>query len=325
MIIISHSYYNCDAQDTKLRTIQLFLILSLAVVLSCLAPAYAVSFNCVPYFKTGAPSPQAISNITEIPNATQEQWWIVDCKAIPVTLSTDRLSYESGDTIVASGTAVNTPAGITMGVRVMAPNGNIVRVDQATVGPDGTFTTRIVTGGPLWQQAGMYSIQATMVNTQKSASSEFYFSGPPALPYSSFIPITNTNKTLSYTIVNGNVSSATIDAYMRSLTIGFHASGKGVLTIDLPRTLIDSKGANQTDLDFVVTSDGKVPAFEETRNATTRDLAIPFEANMTQIRIIGTQVIPEFGSYSAAVLAVLVTVLIAVGLGRSGRLSYPGP
>ncbi|HJU13363.1 MAG TPA: copper-binding protein [Candidatus Nitrosotalea sp.] len=305
-----------------MRAIVIVLALACMIVITCGASAHAVSFNCVPYFKAGPPSPQTISNLTQIPNATQEEWWLVDCKAIPVTLSTDKLSYESGDTIVASGTAINTPAGIVMGIKVVAPNGNIVRVDQATVGSDGTFTTTIVSGGALWQQAGMYTVEAQQVNTQKSASSEFYFSGPPTVPFISSVLVNNTNMSLPYTIVNGNVASAYVNTYMRSLIITFQAHGKGALTINLPRTLIDSKGANQTDLDFVVTSDGKAPAFEETRNATTRDLVIPFEANMTQIRVIGTQVVPEFGPAPILVLAALIVTVIAMGSARLGSLNH---
>ncbi len=306
-----------------MRILVIFIALACLTVIISTMPVYAVSFNCVPYFKTGAPSPQIVSNVTQIPNATEEQWWLVDCKAIPVTISTDKLSYESGDMITASGTAVNTPAGMVMGVKVVAPNGNIVRVDQTAVGSDGTFAIKIMSGGALWTQGGMYTIDATEVNTQKSASAKFYFSGPPAVPYSSSIVIQNTNMTVPYTIVNGKVNSIAIDTYLRSLTIYLQTTGKGALTIDLPRTLIDSKGANQTDLDFVVTSDGKSPTFEETRNATSRDLVIPFENNMTQIRIIGTQIIPEFGPVSIlALTAMIVAVVVISGIKFRG-LNYP--
>ncbi len=301
----------------------LFFVIALAsmMVIVSSVPAYAVSFNCVPYFRTGVPSPQIISNATQIPNAAQEEWWVVDCKAIPVTVSTDKLSYASGDTIVASGTAANTPAGIVMGIKVVAPNGNIVRVDQSAVGSDGTFTTKIVSGGALWQQAGMYTLEAQEVNSQRNASTEFYFSGPPAIPYSSSILVENTNMTVPYTIVNGKVSSITVDTYLRSLTISIQTGGKGALAIDLPRTLIDSKGTNQTDLDFVVTSDGKAPSFEETRNATTRDLVIPFENNMTQIKIIGTQIIPEFGPASILTLTTLIVSVIIISSTKFKRLN----
>lgn len=295
-----------------MRTLAVFIALACLTVIASIASAYAVSFNCVPYFRTGVPSPQIISNVTQIPNATQEQWWIVDCKAIPVTISTDKLSYQSGDTIAASGTAANTPAGMVLAIKVVAPNGNIVRVDQTAIGSDGTFAIKIITGGALWQQAGMYTISAQEINTQKSSNAQFYFSGPPAVPYGSSILVQNTNMTVPYTIINGKVNSITVNTYMRSLTISLQTTGNGALTIDLPRSLIDSKGANQTDLDFVVTSDGKAPLFEETRNATSRNLVIPFENNMTQIRIIGTQIIPEFGSASMLILAAITAFAVII-------------
>lgn len=309
-------------EDVRMRILAFVVALACVIVITSSISVYAVSFNCVPYFRTGVPSPQIISNVTQIPNATQEEWWVVACKAIPVTISTDKLSYASGDTILASGTASNVPAGIVVALKVVAPNDNIVRVDQATVGSDGTFSSKIVTGGALWQQVGMYTIDAEEVNSQRTASAEFYFSGPPAVPYSSSVMVQNTNITIPYTIVNGKVNSITIDTYMRSLIISLQTSGNGALSINLPRILIDSKGANQTDLDFVVTSDGKAPSFEETRNATSRDLVIPFETNMTQIRIIGTQIVPEFGGASVLILTTLTLSVIIISTVKFRKLNY---
>jgi predicted secreted protein with PEFG-CTERM motif len=43
---------------------------------------------------------------------------------------------------------------------VLAPNGNVVSIDQINPDSDGSFTSTIGVGGPMWKQDGMYEIAA---------------------------------------------------------------------------------------------------------------------------------------------------------------------
>ena len=52
-------------------------------------------------------------------------------------------------------------------LKVIAPNGNVVSVEQITPGLDGNFAKDITTGGPLWTQDGIYTVTA-----QQGESSE---------------------------------------------------------------------------------------------------------------------------------------------------------
>ena len=45
-------------------------------------------------------------------------------------------------------------------IKVIAPNGNIVSIDQLNPDSDGSFTSTIGVGGPMWKQDGVYSITA---------------------------------------------------------------------------------------------------------------------------------------------------------------------
>jgi len=45
-------------------------------------------------------------------------------------------------------------------LKVIAPNGNVVSVEQITPSLDGKFTKDITTGGPLWTQDGIYTVTA---------------------------------------------------------------------------------------------------------------------------------------------------------------------
>ena len=45
-------------------------------------------------------------------------------------------------------------------LKVVAPNGNVVSVEQITPNLDGEFAKDITTGGPLWSQDGVYTVTA---------------------------------------------------------------------------------------------------------------------------------------------------------------------
>ena len=66
-------------------------------------------------------------------------------------------AVEGSTTITITGTASSSGA-ITL--MVIAPNGNVVAVDQLSAGDDGSFSTTIQVGGPLWSQDGIYTINA---------------------------------------------------------------------------------------------------------------------------------------------------------------------
>ena len=66
------------------------------------------------------------------------------------------------------------------------------------------------------------------------------------------------------------------------------------------------------DSNFIVLVDGEEAEFQEWPTAAQRKLEIPFTHGVTQIEIIGTQVIPEFGTIAILVLAVAIISIIAV-------------
>jgi predicted secreted protein with PEFG-CTERM motif len=62
------------------------------------------------------------------------------------------------DTIVITGTTdrMSTDVALT----IIAPNGNVVSIDQVSPALNGEFTSVITTGGPLWTQDGIYTVTA---------------------------------------------------------------------------------------------------------------------------------------------------------------------
>jgi predicted secreted protein with PEFG-CTERM motif len=66
----------------------------------------------------------------------------------------DVVAVEGSNTINISGTTDRSDEVI---IKVLAPNRNLVSVDQ-TAPTDGSYSTTITTGGPLWSQDGDYTI-----------------------------------------------------------------------------------------------------------------------------------------------------------------------
>ena len=69
---------------------------------------------------------------------------------------------------------------------------------------------------------------------------------------------------------------------------------------------------------FVIV-DGEEVAFEESKTSTDRTLIIAFPAGTDEIEIIGTFVVPEFGTIAVMIFAIAVISIIAVS--AKSRLS----
>ena len=68
------------------------------------------------------------------------------------------LAVEGSTTIEIIGNSDRSNIDVTL--KVIAPNGNVVSVEQITPDLDGKFTKVITTGGPLWTQDGDYTVSA---------------------------------------------------------------------------------------------------------------------------------------------------------------------
>lgn len=235
--------------------------------------------------------------------------------AVAVTVTTDKSSYNDGDKVMVSGTTRDYMGDSTPLTLILRnPVGNIIKVDQITVGTDKTFSTSVIATGLLWQSAGTYTISVQYGSPDRSATTSFQFSGSAVSSGPSTIPVDGTSYSISYTITNGKVLDIKADPASKSLTVSIQTTGDGLLTITMPRALIDATNSDGTDTKFVVLNDGQenTMANETMTTHTDRTLAIPFKNGTQQIEIIGTFVIPEFGPIAAMVLAIAIISIIAI-------------
>jgi predicted secreted protein with PEFG-CTERM motif len=226
-----------------------------------------------------------------------------------IQVTTDKEAYSSGDAIIISGQVRETMAGVPVTLQVIAANGNIVTLAQLDVGPDKKFGTELTSGGPLWKSSGTYTIKVLYGTESRTAQTTFLFNAG-AMPGTT-IRVATTDFVLSYRITGGSLLSVTPDLDAKSLVLVISTTSDGELTITLPRALIDAK-ENGQDSDFFVLVDGEEVEFEETTTSQDRTLTIRFPHGAEQIEIIGTFVVPEFGTIAALILAIAIVSIIAI-------------
>ena len=101
---------------------------------------------------------------------------IVYAASQTISVETDSSSYEKGSSIAISGLITNYDASdpnevFQITLRVIAPNNNIVTVDQIVPNSGGTYSTSVNTEGANWKLSGDYAV---MVNyAAQTASTTF--------------------------------------------------------------------------------------------------------------------------------------------------------
>ncbi len=245
-----------------------------------------------------------------------------------IVVTTDKVSYTSGETVMVTGEVSQLLGGYAIGLQVFAPNGNIVSIDQLTVGADKKFSTTIAAGGELMKVEGTYTVTIQYGdNSNNSATTSFEFGGDSTTPPTEVEESVVTDTTVSvlgssdligYEIIGGKLLGITPDVDAKSLIISIDATEDGTLTLTIPRSVLDAT-INGEDDDFFVLIDGEEVDYDETTSSTDRILTIAFPAGAEEIEIIGTFVVPEFGTIAAMILAVAIISIIVIS--AKSRLS----
>ena len=240
----------------------------------------------------------------------------------PIVVTTDKASYAEGDSIMVTGEVKELLSGVPISLRVIAPNGNIVTVAQLEVGSDKRFSTELTAGGALMRADGTYTITVLYGTQNRTAETTFTFAGSmetgTGKPSGKSMSVEGTDFMVGYKITGGKLLSIMPDVDANSLIVNIDATDDGSITLTLPRELIDAKIGNEDD-DFFVLVDGEEVDFDEKKTADSRTLTITFYAGAEEIEIIGTFVVPEFGTIAALILAVAIISIVAVS--AKSRLS----
>jgi predicted secreted protein with PEFG-CTERM motif len=112
-----------------------------------------------------------------------------------------------------------------------------------------------------------------------------------------------------------------LDTNQTSLVISMQTTSQSNLTITVPRMLMDAKSGSSDDK-FIVLEDGADTDFNETKTGTDRTLSIPIADGTQKVEIIGTEVIPEFGSLAYIILAISLLSLVVISTNTRFRLKF---
>jgi len=225
---------------------------------------------------------------------------------IPITLWTDEAVYDHESKIVVEGTVAGIRPGTEIGLIVIGPPpfNNIVAIDQIAVASDGTYKTTLSTAGNSWKYDGTYTIKVTYGNQAVNNRALVELTGGITQIGTGCGPgeLSASGTCIPYTISTGGVSGAMFSAASNSLTLQISTDGMdGTLTVNPPTDSI--RGI------FMVLVDGEEwDDVEINGNQVTVD----FPAGTTEIEIIGTFAIPEFGTIAALILAVAIISIIVV-------------
>jgi predicted secreted protein with PEFG-CTERM motif len=247
------------------------------------------------------------------------------------SISTEKDAYAAGETITVTGHVSTNPDAPVL-LQIVSPNGTLIRVEQITADSENNFSINIATSiGGLWKETGTYTIKAThftgafesqfeygglmqaQVNPSNDSTDIDDTNDASGLEFSSVDELSDYNtieiedNSLFYKITGGEVLKVIPDTENTSLIIQIETFSDGDLLITLPKTIIDT-----TEGDFFVLVDGEETVFYTEQTSDSWTLRIPFYNGSEEIEIIGTFVIPEFGTIAAIILAVAITSIIVL-------------
>ena len=240
---------------------------------------------------------------------------------VPVKVMAENKVYDHNSVIHVTGAVANLRGDAPVTITVISPQNNIVTVQQVDVSEDRTFDAMLSTAGSLWKQNGMYTIRAqygpqeindkVMVELTGEVSQDMTACAMNELVVKGGSQV----YCVPYEITGAAVSKNSISSKTSSLTLMITTDSDGSVSLKIPRNVLDARqhGMEGDDSDFIVLVDGEEADFEETDTTTDdRTLEITFPQGATQIEVIGTWAVPEFGTTAAIILAVAIVSIIAV-------------
>jgi len=238
-----------------------------------------------------------------------------------VTLSTSSDIYYNGDHVVIFGNVNTFFENLPITIQIYHET-NLVSVDQVPVAKDGTFVSSFYATGSKWEDEGTYTVRAQYTPTQIAETTFEFFS--QAIDKSSAVfPVDIPNSgtfDVGYTIRGGEVKDVVMNQERYSLVIETITTSNGNIILKLPRDSFDAQNDNMdTTFIILISKQNNVAAdfmqveYEEIAvGSDYRTIRIPLEEGDRWIEVIGTYVIPEFGSIVIIILVAAVSSAIII-------------
>ena len=251
----------------------------------------------------------------------------------PLSVILSKDVYNKGDILVVFG---NVPVVFTsvpdLTIQILFEE-QIIEIAQIKVAEDGTYAKDFNTNAEKWAHDGQYTVKVFYTEDMFNVTN-FQFFQNIVTETSSVFPIDIPNAgtfNLEYTASGFDIKDAELNQDRYSILIELTENSGGNLILKLPRESFDSKTGDGTDEIFIVlvSKDNQSDDFIEvqiTEIETTSDfrtINLQIEEDEKFIEIIGTYVIPEFGSIVIMILLVAITSAIVISKNKSSFHLYP--
>ena len=236
-----------------------------------------------------------------------------------LTVVTDDNHYDEGDIVVVSG-KVKTVIADTPILLQLWFQGNMISIAQFFPAQDGSYSHTIIAEKPLWNKEGEYLVRISY-GTGNIAESTLTFT-----PKQEFLETKDSIEVqipnggtfdAEYAILGGKVNDMILEPENFTLRILIEAPDEGTISIKLPRDAIDSMKQDGQDEKFIILIDNiQNPYSEMDSNSDFRLITINFQEGDSEIEVIGTFAVPEFGLIASMILMITVFITIIISKSR---------
>jgi len=247
----------------------------------------------------------------------------------PITVWTDSPVYDHHSTIKVNGylKPQNTVAPII--AVVTNPIGNVVTIEQFISEGDGNFSFELNTESPLWTQNGEYVLKVQSGADTRQFKTKFTLvsslNGTVDKCTSDKISLANNGRVycIPFTITNGVLTSVkgTLNSNTNTMTLDMKGHDITSVTLDIPRYIFDAKSQSDTDSVFTIMSNGNIIQYQEMgSDSISRHIQFDYpNTGKATFEIIGTHVIPEFGSIALLILIGSIMSILVISRSVSNR------
>jgi len=251
----------------------------------------------------------------------------------PLTVTLSKDVYNKGDVLVVFGNVPIVFAEVPeLTIQILFEE-QLIDVAQIKIAEDGTFAKDFNTNAEKWSRDGQYTAKVFYTD-EIFTETYFQFFQNIVTETSSVFPIDIPNSgtfDLEYTATGFDIKDAKLNQDRYSILIEITENSGGNLVLKLPRESFDSKISNDTDEIFIVlvSKDNESDNFIEVqiteieKTDDYRTISIQIEEEEKFIEVIGTYVIPEFGSIVIMILLVAITSAIVISKNKFSFHLYP--
>ena len=239
-----------------------------------------------------------------------------------ISLSTTNDIYYNGDYIVVFGNVSTIFENMPITIQIYYET-SLIDIAQVPVAKDGTFVKSFSATGKQWRDEGVYTVRAFYTPTQ-IAEITFEFFSQVIDKSSKVFPVNIPNSgtfDVGYTVRGGEVNSISMNQERYSLLVETTMNSNGNIILKLPRESFDaqkSNGASETFIVLISKGSNEPENFVQIEyeeiaiSSDYRTIRIPLEDGDKLIEVIGTYIIPEFGSIVFIILIVAISSAIII-------------